>query len=236
MNVTQETEKAAEAHSNKTSADAPQSSLSGNIDSIDLFSLPFAPRDVTSAVSAKDISNFPGNSNGVASFNAPFGFQNATFTASTANMSYFPELSSAKSLDKFESHVSETSYQLPQTLLPSSQSLSSEKTQQQPSVTFSEKPSDMLVPQNEGWATFDVPAQLAPVIAQNSASAKIPSSSDNVMMDPLVSLDLWPSFHDSNAQMPLSIQTAVNEAPECVKARTNTVSTESDGIPAYCAI
>lgn len=191
MNVTQETEKAAEAHSNKTSAFAylPQSSLSGNIDSIDLFSLPFAPRDVTSTVSVKGISNFPGNS-----------------------------------------------YQLPQTLPPSSQSLSSEKTQQQPSVTFSEKPSDMLVPQNEGWATFDVPDQLAPVIAQNSASAKIPSSSDNVMMDPLVSLDLWPSFHDSNAQMPVSVQTAVNEAPECVKARTNTVSTESDGIPAYCAI
>lgn len=238
MNVTQETEKAAEAHSNKTSAFAylPQSSLSGNIDSIDLFSLPFAPRDVTSTVSVKDISNFPGNSDGVASFNAPFGSQNVTFTASTANMSYFPELSSAKSLDKFESHVSKTSYQLPQTLPPSSQSLSSEKTQQQPSVTFSEKPSDMLVPQNEGWATFDVPDQLAPVIAQNSASAKIPSSSDNVMMDPLVSLDLWPSFHDSNARMPVSIQTAVNEAPECVKARTNTVSTESDGIPAYCAI
>lgn len=234
MNVNQETEQSVEAHCNKTSAFAhfPQSSLSGNSDSIDLFSLPFAPKDVTSTVSAKDISNLPGNSDGVASFNAPFGSQNVTLTSSTANMSYFPELSSAKSLDIFESHVPETSYQLPQTLPPSSQSLSSEKPQQKPSVTFSEKPSDTLVPQNEGWATFDVPDQLALEIPQNSASDKIPSSSDNAMMDPLVSLDLWPSFHDTTAQMSVSIQTAGNEAPECVKDRTNTVSTESGEFPA----
>lgn len=215
VNITREAEQSAEAHCNK-------SSLSGNSDSIDLFSLPFAPKDVTSTVSAKDISNLPGNSGGVASLNAPFVSQNATFTASTANMSCAPELSSAKSLDIFESHVSKNSYQLPQTLPPSSISLSSENPQQQPSVTFSEKPSDMLVPQNEGWATFDVPDQSVPVIAQNSASAKIPSSSDNAMMDPLVSLDLWPSFHDTTAQVPVAIQTAGNEAPECGKARTNT--------------
>lgn len=211
MDVGSEPEQSVEARCNKISTlpSSPQQSLSGNCDGLDLFNSPFAPENVTS-------------------------------TDSAVNTSHFPGLSSTQTIDLFQPSLMPTAsnigmHQPPKPILSSSLDLFSEMPQQQPAATFNDK-SPKAVPQNEGWATFDMPQHSAPAGIVNSAALEIPSDDNSLgKFKPLMSLVQWPFFEDHSNGPSSSIPTQQNAGLQKVETMSNTASVEvSDSNLARC--
>lgn len=165
-----------------------------------------------------------GNRDGLDLFNAPFAPQNVTSTALAVSTSNLPGLSSTQNIDLFKtSCLSSASnigmHQLPKTNLSSSLDLFSEMPQQQPAVSLDDK-SPKGIPQNEGWATFDTPQHSVLVGNVNSAAREVPSSDKNPVqsLDPLLSLNQWPSFENISSHGPSSSMPPWSAVPQIVEA------------------
>uniref|UniRef100_A0A5B7ACA0 Putative ADP-ribosylation factor GTPase-activating protein AGD14 n=1 Tax=Davidia involucrata TaxID=16924 RepID=A0A5B7ACA0_DAVIN len=163
----------------------PQSSVSGNFGGLDLFNAPFVPQTATSSIAAIDL------------------FQ-LRETSSTPSVDLF-QPSSISSVQALNAHPpSQTS------ILPSLD-LFSEIPQQQSAATLDKKSPDVVIPKNDGWATFDVPQNVASTLGiENSNPAIIPSSNGGSLgkFDPVLSLNTglqWPSFQDSSSHGPSSL-------------------------------
>lgn len=162
----------------------PQSSISGNSDSLDLFNSPFVSQTVTSSASAPDLFQLP-------------------TTSSKLAVDLF-QPSSISSLPILNFH------QPSQTFPPSSLDLFSDMPQQQSVATLNEKSSDVVIQKNEGWATFDIPQHMEPSQSvQNSTPATIHSNDGGSLRKLgenffLNTTPQWSSFHYSSPHGPHS--------------------------------
>ncbi|KAL3534816.1 hypothetical protein ACH5RR_003277 [Cinchona calisaya] len=204
-NAGSEPEQSMEACCNKKSTLSflPQRSISQNHDGLDLFNALFAPENVTS-------------------------------TALGFNAAHLPGFSSSQTIDLFQpspmptAPTSGTNQPL-KPIVSSYLDLFSEMPQQQPAATLLNDKSPEVVPQNEGWATFDTPHQSAPGGTVNSVAVEIRSSDNNFVgnFKPQLSLVQWPSFedysgHGSSSSMP----TLWNAGLHNIEAVPNTASIE----------
>ncbi|KAA8516290.1 hypothetical protein F0562_016583 [Nyssa sinensis] len=186
VDVTSEPVKSTGIHHDKLSTfpSFPQSSVSGNFGGLDLFNAPFVPQTATSSVAAIDL----------------FQLQE---TSSTPSLDLF-EPSSISSVPAVNAHPPSQTSTLP------SLDLFSEIPQQQSAATLDKKSPDVVIPKNDGWATFDVPQSVAsnPGI-ENSNAGIIPSSNGGSFgkFDPVLSQNTgpqWPSFQDFSSHGPSS--------------------------------
>ncbi|KAL3841103.1 hypothetical protein ACJIZ3_025694 [Penstemon smallii] len=137
-------------------------------------------------------SSFPsltssaGTNNSVDLFGAPFAAQNSTSTPPTISNSQFLGLSTlTQSVDLFQqypiSSVSKFTEQQPSHIQQtSSVDLFSAQTQQQSATSAHGKTSDEVMPNNGGWATFDMAQKFVPMGFENSAPATVSSSGENI--------------------------------------------------------
>ncbi|XP_057785687.1 probable ADP-ribosylation factor GTPase-activating protein AGD14 isoform X2 [Salvia miltiorrhiza] len=133
----------------------PQSSVSGAFDGLDLFSSPFAP-------------------------------QNCSSTPPTGSNSQFPGSSLAQSVDVIQQSATSTvpsfSKQQPSEILqPSPLDLFTSPFQQQSAASNKENASNMVMPNDGGWATFDMPQNIVPISTEKSAPTAVPSSDGSVL-------------------------------------------------------
>ncbi|XP_059647248.1 probable ADP-ribosylation factor GTPase-activating protein AGD14 [Cornus florida] len=186
----------------------PQSAVFGNFGGLDLFDAPSAPQTVSSSAPATDL------------------FQ-LSETSSTPPIDLFQPspIPSVSTLNAHQPSKSST---------PSSLDLFSEIPQQQSAATLDKKSPDLVMPKNEGWATFDVPQHMASNVGiENSTPAVIPSSDGGPpgKFDPLLSQNTslqWPSFQDFNARRPsVSMSNPWNEGVHNVKASLGAMGTQS---------
>ncbi|XP_027070837.1 probable ADP-ribosylation factor GTPase-activating protein AGD14 isoform X1 [Coffea arabica] len=193
--VGSEAEQSVEARSKKipTLTSLPQTSAQGNHDSLDLFTAPFALQNVTSIALAVSTSNLPGLSS-TQSID-PFG-TSCLSTASNIDMQQLPKPNQSSSMDLF-----------------------SEIPQQPPAASLDDK-SLKVIPQNEGWATFDTPQHSAPVGNVNSAVLEVPSDKNpGQSFNPLLSLNQWPSFENNSSNGPSSSMPPWGAAWQIVEAK-----------------
>ncbi|XP_027070839.1 probable ADP-ribosylation factor GTPase-activating protein AGD14 isoform X6 [Coffea arabica] len=109
--------------------------------------------------------------------------------------------------------------QLPKPNQSSSMDLFSEIPQQPPAASLDDK-SLKVIPQNEGWATFDTPQHSAPVGNVNSAVLEVPSDKNpGQSFNPLLSLNQWPSFENNSSNGPSSSMPPWGAAWQIVEAK-----------------
>lgn len=132
------------------------------------------------------------------------------FTAPLVSEPESSTASSAPSLDLFQPSVISSAspmnlYQPPQTSTSSSLDFFAEISLQQPATTLDKEPTQLSVPENEGWATFDTPqATLASIPhAGNPTPERVPSSDLGSLekFDLFSSLNTnmhWPSFQSDS--------------------------------------
>ncbi|XP_062168208.1 probable ADP-ribosylation factor GTPase-activating protein AGD14 isoform X2 [Alnus glutinosa] len=143
-------------------------------------------------------------------FTAPLVSEPESSTASPLDLNRILAASSAPSLDLFQPSVispalSVNLYQPPQTSTSSSLDFFAEISLQQPATTLDKEPTQLSVPENEGWATFDTPqATLASIPhAGNPTPERVPSSDLGSLekFDKFSSLNTnmhWPSFQSDS--------------------------------------
>ncbi|XP_027070840.1 probable ADP-ribosylation factor GTPase-activating protein AGD14 isoform X7 [Coffea arabica] len=91
--------------------------------------------------------------------------------------------------------------------------------QQPPAASLDDK-SLKVIPQNEGWATFDTPQHSAPVGNVNSAVLEVPSDKNpGQSFNPLLSLNQWPSFENNSSNGPSSSMPPWGAAWQIVEAK-----------------
>lgn len=132
----------------------PQSSVSRTFDGLDLFSAPFAPQNVTSTPPTGSGSQLP-----------------ESMLAQSANV---VQQSPTSSIPSFSEQ------QASQILQPSPLDLFTSLSQEQSAASNNVKASDVVLPNDGGWATFDVPQNIVPMGTENSAPAAVPSSDESV--------------------------------------------------------
>lgn len=238
--VTSESNQRIEAHSSKLSTfpSLPRSSGPGNSNAPDLFNAPSVPQTTPPTVSTK--SHLPVSlSNGSIDLFQPIGNSHQpSLTLPPSSLDLFsevPNLPSAASADEKQScevtsknegwatfdmlqHAAMTGIEQ-FTLAPApapayghnSFDFLSEKTQQQSGVTSTEKSLDEVPERNDGWATFDVPQNVALTGSNNSTSNKIQSEGDSQPnLDPTFSVMQWPSPVESAPHGP-----AIRDSTAC---------------------
>ncbi|CAI9779585.1 unnamed protein product [Fraxinus pennsylvanica] len=175
---------------------------SGNFDSLDLFSAPFAPQNVTSTSPAAGRTQFPESS-------------------PAQSVDLFPQ-SSNPSVPTFNSH------QPSKTLPSSSLDLLAEMPQQQTSTGSNGKISEGM-PKNEGWATFDMPRNASSMGIENSTPAIVPSSDMSFLGNiDLGSLEHNPSSQDSSDHRPSADMSNLwHERAQNFEATTKATSIQS---------
>lgn len=132
----------------------PQSSVSRTFDGLDLFSAPFAPQNVTSTPPTGSGSQLP-----------------ESMLAQSANVVQQSPTSSIPSFSEQEAS---------QVLQPSPLDLFTSLSQEQSAASNNVKASGVVLPNDGGWATFDVPQNIVPMGTENSAPAAVPSSDESV--------------------------------------------------------
>ncbi|XP_075514596.1 putative ADP-ribosylation factor GTPase-activating protein AGD14 isoform X5 [Primulina tabacum] len=150
LEVAFESEKVEIFHDNTSISPHPlQSSVSGNFNNVDLFGAPFAPQIVASP-------------------------------APTVSNSQKQESTSAKFTDffqRFPASVPIADEPKPsQVLQPSAGNLFAVPPEQKSAPSFNSTTSDVVMPNNEGWATFDRPQNILPMSTGNSTAAALPPS------------------------------------------------------------
>ncbi|XP_073141087.1 probable ADP-ribosylation factor GTPase-activating protein AGD14 isoform X2 [Henckelia pumila] len=137
-------------------------------------------RDNTSISPHPLQSSVSGNFNNVDLFGAPFAPQVVAPPTPTVSDSQKQESSSAQYTDifqQFPASVPIVDEPKPlQTLQPSARDLFALPPEQQSAPSFNSKAFDVVMPTNEGWATFDRPQNILPVSTGNSAASALPPS------------------------------------------------------------
>ncbi|XP_052175415.1 probable ADP-ribosylation factor GTPase-activating protein AGD14 isoform X2 [Diospyros lotus] len=181
----------------------PQLSESGSFGGLDLFNAPYAPKDVRSAASDTDLFHLPDTSP------APVVdlFQPSSISSVPALHQSFQAVTS--SLDLF-----------------------SEMPQQQLATILDPKPVD-VTPNNDGWATFDLPQHVAPMSGIDDSSPAIISSSNGSSLgkfDPLLcptTSGQWPASGDIDAHGCLSMPSPWHDGLDNPQVIHNTSSAHS---------
>ncbi|KAH6818643.1 hypothetical protein C2S51_002246 [Perilla frutescens var. frutescens] len=171
-----------------------QSSVSGTFDGLDLFSRPFAPQNVSSIPPAVSNSQSP-----------------ESLAQSVNVVQQFPTSSNPSFSEQQPSQIPQPS---PLDLFTWSQ--------EQSAASNNGKASDVMMPNDGGWATFDMPQNIAPMGTENSASAAVPSSegSDRGKFNPF-SID-QSSYQHSAGQEPSA--SAFNFGLESLKTVETTIN------------
>ncbi|KAF8403476.1 hypothetical protein HHK36_011580 [Tetracentron sinense] len=174
----------------------PQSSVSANYSSLDLFNAPYVQQPNTSSAPL-DLFAPPATSSAssVDLFQPP-----PTSSASSIDLFHPPPTSSAQSINLFQPPPSSPSVDL----FP-------DITHQHSATSLGQKPTKFSVLENEGWATFDLPQHGAGALeTKNLNLAKMPAD-DGVSLgklDTLPSMNAsmqWPSVQSSTAHGPFSL-------------------------------
>ncbi|KAI3444238.1 hypothetical protein Pfo_000903 [Paulownia fortunei] len=155
--VGSEPEQSAQVSHDKSSSfpSLPQSSVSRTFDELDLFSSPFAPQNVSSTPpTGSDSQVLP-----------------SSLVQSVNVVQQFP-------ISSVPTFTEQQPSKIPQ---PSPLDLFGAQTQQQSAASSNGKASDLVMPNNGGWATFDMPQNVVPMGTENSALATVPSSDGNVL-------------------------------------------------------
>lgn len=177
--VGSEPEQSAEVSHDKSSAfpSLPHSSVSSTFDGLDFFNTPFAPQNVTSTPPTGSNTQLP---------QSPL--------AQPVNVVQQSRISSVPMFTEQQPS------QIPQ---PSPLDLFAALPQQQSAASSNGKASDVVMPNDGGWATFDMPQNVVPMGTENSAPAAAPSSDGNVLgnFNPF-SIDQSSSHQDSTGHKP----------------------------------
>lgn len=164
---------------------------------------------------ASSFSSLPQSSpstafNGLDLFNEPFAPQNTTSTPKTVGDSQSPESLLPQPLDLFQqSPISSfpplTEQQSSEILQPSPLNFTGQP-QQESIASLSGKTSDVVMPQEGGWATFDASQNLSIMGSQNSVPAAEPSSVGNDLRD----LDPFSLDQSSSSPKPPTVELAAS--------------------------
>ncbi|KAI3446587.1 hypothetical protein Pfo_003252 [Paulownia fortunei] len=164
--------------------------------------------------------------NGLDLFVEPFAPQNVASTPMTVYNSQLPESPLPQSVDLFQqspiSSVPTFSEQQPSQTLQAPLNLTG-LSQQQSVASSNGKTSDVVMPNNGGWATFDIPSHLVPMGTENSIRAAVPSSDGNNLgnFNPF-SLDQSSSSQNSASHEPsASTHTLWHDSLQNVETTTN---------------
>ncbi|KAL8493571.1 hypothetical protein ACS0TY_024666 [Phlomoides rotata] len=133
----------------------PHSSVSGTFGGLDLFDSPLAPQNVTSIPSTGSNSQMPQSS-----------LVQPVSVVQQPPVSSFPTFT-----EQQPSHIFQSS----------PLDLFAELSQPQPAASFNGQASDTIMPNDGGWATFDLPQNLQPMVVKSTAPAAVPSSDGNVL-------------------------------------------------------
>lgn len=135
-------------------------------------------------------SSVPGTFGGLDLFDSPLAPQNVTLIPSTGSNSQLPESSLVQPVSAVQQPPVST---VPTFTEQQPLDLFTELSQPQSAASFNGQASDVVMPNDGGWATFDVPQNLGPMVANNTA----PSSDGNVLgnFNPF-SIDQSSSYQD----------------------------------------
>lgn len=195
-------------------------------------------QDKASTFTQSSVSESSGN---LHLFTVPPVSEPESSAGSSFDLFRIPAASSAPSLDLFQPSVispasSMNLYQPPQTSASSSLDFFAEIPLQQPATTLDKEPTQLSVPENEGWATFDTPPQATPASiphAGNPTPERVPSSDVGSLekFDLFSSLNTnmqWPSFqpdsfHGSSSTMSNSWHDGLHNDQPCTIAPSTQV-------------
>lgn len=177
----------------------------------------------TSSLPSLPKSSISTNFNGLDLFSETFAPQNVTSTHTPVSNTQLPESSTSLSqpVNLFQ--------QYPVASVAAFNEQQSSQSQWQQSVVSSHvRTSDVVMPENGGWATFDIPLNFVPMGTENSipVPAAVPSSSGN-SFNPF-SLDQSSSNQNSAYHEPsASTHTLWHEGLQNVEAATNNTKVSS---------
>lgn len=141
-------------------------------------------------------SSVPGTFGGLDLFDTPFAPQNVSSIPSTGSNSQLPDSSLIQQppVSSFPTFIEQ---QPSHNFQPSPLDLFAELSQPQSSTSFNGQASDAIMPNDGGWATFDVTQNLVPMVAKNT------SSDENVLgkFNPFA-IDQSSSYQDHFGQEP----------------------------------